>query len=205
MSDNNRGLVGTHEKASNVSWVSILVPTIVLLSIAVIVIIAISHRRDQLTQHGLSLDNQGRLALERDILEHGLSHNNSDDHTDSADRQDSRLPRTTNRWAWANVANVSNTLGGINSRHEEGLNEFGEAPPPYEPPSSTRIPLQARAAMQEERESGSAIAMPDPIHTSTMTREEEIPSPSDLTPRVSAIPVALPPRYSTARLPVEAK
>ncbi|CAK7207693.1 hypothetical protein SEUCBS139899_010504 [Sporothrix eucalyptigena] len=152
------------------TWVGIVVPFCVVAGILLAAAVFF-YRRRRLRQrrNGVSLNRQGRLALERDILQEeggygddrprqfpidqhqgiylGRYFRSSNSHAADlvvngrAPRRSSsgvtgtggrRQPRTANRWAWANTTDLSATTRGQDRM--EGLNELGEAPPPYEPP-----------------------------------------------------------------------
>ncbi|CAK7214054.1 hypothetical protein SBRCBS47491_002013 [Sporothrix bragantina] len=131
------------------TWVGIVVPLCVVAGI-VLAAALFFYRRRRVRQrrNGVSLNRQGRLALERDILqEEGGAGQSTVDHSiylgryqpgrisssgGAGTRSGRRQPRTANRWAWANTIDLASTT---RTQHRmEGLNELGEAPPPYEPP-----------------------------------------------------------------------
>ncbi len=206
-------------------WVGIGVPLIVVAIIAFSVLVfIIRRRRMRRRRNGLSLNQQGRLALERDFLEEGYgggdgagaagadsssnrrrmwhgynvnarfspasdlfggrhepltilaesaylppggrSASASAARSDAADRRTRRQqPRTANRWAWANSINLA-TLGGGGSsggvvRIEEGLNELGEAPPPYE--GRKTLPKVTEEEDEEAHEAAAAGGSPRPV------------------------------------------
>lgn len=158
---------------SRKTWVGIVVPLCVVAGIVLIALIFFYRRRRQRQRrNGVSLNQQGRLALERDILEDGYGgvysetsrsgvaqtsragpNNQSvylgryfrgsngvgialgDRGMDASPRRASGgrgQPRTANRWAWAHTTDLTTTSREMHRM--EGLNELGEAPPPYEAP-----------------------------------------------------------------------
>ncbi|CAK7213280.1 hypothetical protein SCUCBS95973_001747 [Sporothrix curviconia] len=132
------------------TWVGIAVPLAIVAGIVVAAAVCFNRRRRiRQRRNGLSLNRQGRLALERDILqEEGAAGQSGVDHGIYLGRyhpgrgggssgvvpgtRGRQQPRTANRWAWANTTDLAATTR--TSHRIEGLNELGEAPPPYEPP-----------------------------------------------------------------------
>lgn len=122
-------------------WLSFLVLVLVFLGIAALwFIYKTMKRREQ-----MRLALQGRRALDRDIevasgrryrhfptmASSPWTNNGPSSYTPARPRNGLEAGhgrvRTANRWAWAT------NLNPRASRREEGLNELGEAPPPYEP------------------------------------------------------------------------
>ncbi len=133
-------------------WVPVLIPLVVIIGVSVLAsTLAIVHRRHSRSQAMYLRQQHGRQALERDLEERitrgyrgpgtATAAEVADDSwvhltsmTGPAHGRSSRA-RTANRWAWAN--NLA--LG----RREEGLNELGEAPPPYEQRSGSVHKIEA--------------------------------------------------------------
>lgn len=127
--------------SSDKPWVWAMIPVGFVIVIGAVALCLHSRRRMKHFEAGLAatspsgatrLDPAGTRALERDLEEAwvrgatparrppGRYHGRSGSGAPSAAA--GRWTRPTSRWQWA---------GGV-SRQEEGLNELGEAPPPYE-------------------------------------------------------------------------
>ncbi|KAL1903246.1 hypothetical protein Sste5346_000531 [Sporothrix stenoceras] len=196
---------------SRKTWVGIVVPLCVVAGIVLIALIFFYRRRHvRQRRNGVSLNQQGRLALERDIEENYRLENSGGSRRGPADDSDQfqtgpngesiyigryyrrngiimvndrgiiaaprrpaganggrRGPRTANRWAWARTTDLTPT-----SRNRvEGLNELGEAPPPYEPPKKLSRPSSGdntEMAEHNEHEEGASVqegvTVPAPAH-----------------------------------------
>ncbi len=130
-------------------WAPVLIPLAVVVGVGVLVLCLALVRRKHQHDHALHLDQQGRQALERD-LEDRITRGYrvpgggavGDSWANLTTNAPGRRVRTANRWAWAN--NLA--LG----RREEGLNELGEAPPPYEQSSGSAVHKDDAAAAVTE-------------------------------------------------------
>ncbi|KAK1771209.1 hypothetical protein QBC33DRAFT_555699 [Phialemonium atrogriseum] len=117
---------------SSKPWAIIAIPLGVVAGLAALAVIFHTRRRRRLKSRLLvSSDPRARQALERDLQEAWVrgasSHGNSQQQQQQQQQQQratTRWVRPASRWAWAH--NV------LQSRAEEGLNELGEAPPPYD-------------------------------------------------------------------------
>ena len=153
-------------------------------------------------RNGLSLDRQGRMALQRDILPdggtrpringyYGSSSNygfrdhrsyhgpdayyppntSAQQHRSARETGGRRQPRVINRWAWTSTAE----RGIQNARtaaQPEGLDEHGQAPPPYVRYDSPQDKMAAETqAVQGHSELNSnTVPAPAPAHVRSGSR-----------------------------------
>ena len=129
----------------------IYVPLIVFMIIALAIVYLQFRRRRRKVVNNLML----REALARDIAALGNDPNSSSAHriyivrsgansqpeeaASLSERPRARFGRLGLRpslWQWGIP------VPGVSRRQEEGLNEFGEAPPPYDPTKTPSVPLQ---------------------------------------------------------------
>lgn len=198
---------------SNLHVTSIVLPILVLLCLFIMGAVVV--RRKRLVRRGLALNQQGRHALARDVLEdgHGGTDALQQQQQQSSYMHSRHRPHTVNRWAWTNTANLATVAGGGGGggagvrRREDGFNELGEAPPPYElatlPPKAAEdhvapasSPLLTVPAPTQAREDGGINSAgtgylndyPDAAAPASLP-----PSPAVLSPPV---PASLPPSYS---------
>lgn len=110
---------------SSKPWAIIAIPLGVVAGLGALAVIFHTRRRRRLKSRLLvSSDPRARQALERDLQEAWVRGASSHGNSQQQQRTTTRWVRPASRWAWAH--NV------LQSRAEEGLNELGEAPPPYD-------------------------------------------------------------------------
>ncbi|KIH88093.1 hypothetical protein SPBR_07653 [Sporothrix brasiliensis 5110] len=192
---------------SQKTWIGVAVPLCVVAGIIFSSVFFLARRqRARRRRNGLSLNQQGRLALERDILEEGYG-TGPHGTNETSERRDIRAsqtgpgsntqsiylgryfrtnnstaangrgisaaprrpgdgrrrPRTANRWAWAHTTGLANTTR--DAHRMEGLNELGEAPPPYEAPKKATMTGSGEDGQHDERASvAEGVSVPAPAH-----------------------------------------
>ncbi|KJR81056.1 uncharacterized protein SPSK_05468 [Sporothrix schenckii 1099-18] len=192
---------------SQKTWIGVAVPLCVVAGIIFASVFFLARRqRARRRRNGLSLNQQGRLALERDILEEGYG-TGPHGANETSERRDIRAsqtgpesntpniylgryfrtnnsaaansrgisaaprrpgdgrrgPRTANRWAWAHTTDLANTTR--DAHRMEGLNELGEAPPPYEAPKKATMTGSGEDGQHDERASvAEGVSVPAPAH-----------------------------------------
>ncbi|EFW99363.1 phenylalanyl-tRNA beta subunit [Grosmannia clavigera kw1407] len=197
---------------SHLHVAGLVVPVLIVLGACTMALVVI--RRNRRTRQGLSLNQQGRLALARDVLEDGHNGTAGTDAAQPGQQQQlpsytngSRIqsPPTANRWAWTNAAGIAAMSGGGSRvrRREDGLNELGEAPPPYEMAAMHTKAAEDQVA-QQPTPSPSLLAVPAPTHVRAATAPYSVapssaaqpqPQPADASSS-PAVPPSLPPSYS---------
>ena len=145
------GSLGAPLFSSDKPWVWAMIPVGFVIVVGAVALCLHSQRRRKHFEAGLAssspnggtrLDPAGTRALERDLEEAWVRgatptrrpparHHRSGSGAPSAAA--GRWTRPTSRWQWA---------GGV-ARQEEGLNELGEAPPPYEKQGDRESPRKS--------------------------------------------------------------
>lgn len=144
-------------------WIWVVIPLGIVIFVGGLACTCHTFLRRRRKAHMLQLDPRGRRALEQDLENAAVRGSRG-----GARLYGQRWVRPTTRWAWAN---------NINIRGEEGLNELGEAPPPYDAKKADHnnkneeVELQAMGARasqssRQEAESGSARVAEPPAYTS---------------------------------------
>jgi len=207
MSADNGNPISNQPSFADRPWVPVLIPLAVVASVGLLAVGLTMLRRRVYRDRAPYLNQQGRQALERDLEERitrGYRRPAVPGPGDAWSRPvayysssggGSRRARTANRWAWANNLAVS--------RREEGLNELGEAPPPYAGRSGsahkdeTAIEMgNVRSSGEEDAERASRSAGGRTV-TTDMTPATSTGTPATPAP-ASPPPLGLPPAYSQA-------
>ncbi|KAH8902749.1 hypothetical protein BR93DRAFT_233416 [Coniochaeta sp. PMI_546] len=134
-------------------WAYIAIPLAIVAGLGLIAVLLHTQRRKRLLKARLQYvgSNPGaRRALERDLQEAWMRGAPQEDRRQQrrATRRWSRNANGGGRWAWAREL--------LTARSEEGLNEFGEAPPPYDGRRrSSKIQEEGDVVELERRCSGS--------------------------------------------------
>jgi hypothetical protein len=135
-------------------WAYVAIPLAIVVTLGVTATFLHTQRRKRLMKarlHYVGSNPGARRALERDLQEAWMRGAPQHEHQRQRRRGVRRWSRNANgggRWAWAREF--------LGARSEEGLNEFGEAPPPYDGPRSDgKIEEEGGVVEMEVRPSGS--------------------------------------------------
>ncbi|EPE10059.1 phenylalanyl-trna beta subunit [Ophiostoma piceae UAMH 11346] len=198
MADFDDGDGDSGDLVSNKPWMGVAIPFSIVVAIIFCCVVVFYHRRNiKMQRNGLSLDQQGRMALQRDILPDGgtrprmngyygsssnygfRDHRNyhgqegyylpntsgHQQHRSARETGGRRQPRVVNRWAWTSTAE----RGIRNARtaaQPEGLDEHGQAPPPYmryDDPQD-KMAAETRAVEEHIELSSNMVLAPAPAH-----------------------------------------
>ncbi|KAB5515235.1 hypothetical protein GE09DRAFT_1160594 [Coniochaeta sp. 2T2.1] len=136
-------------------WAYVAIPLAVVVGLGLMAVALHTHRRKRLQKARLQYvgsNPAARRALERDIQE-AWARGAPQEETRQQRRAMRMWRRDANgggRWAWARDM--------LTARSEEGLNEFGEAPPPYDGRKGSKVG-EGDAVELEERNVGSSSGL----------------------------------------------
>jgi hypothetical protein len=172
-------------------WAYVAIPLAIVVGIGLIAVLLHTQRRKRLMKvrlHYVGSNPGARRALERDLQEAWMRGAPQEERRQQryAMARWSRGANGGGRWAWAREL--------LTARSEEGLNEFGEAPPPYDGRKrASKIQEEGHVVELEAGPSGSGSGPGVAGVSETHVEDPEIALPPDQPRRSSQ--QGLPPAY----------